>query len=166
MEALRRFLMAHPGEYPLHAFEQSGPPVISTPTLGETYFSLLQQQQARQIDPCNFNDIVQNPQAVRQPYDAFVDKHFIQPLVDRALESRDPEDRALYMEMAGLSRLHHRLMPAILDLQCRSAKEIRDNDGQFLPREAFRQFDCLNGRLQKMIVQHKTSQRTRRGRRG
>jgi hypothetical protein len=163
--ALRRFLVMHPGKYSLHAFEQPGPPVTPTPTLGETYFALLKRQQARQKDPLNFADIVHDPQAARQPYDTFVDQHFVRPLVEMALASADPEERVLYMEMAGLSRLHHRVMPAIFDMQGRSAREIQDNEGQFLPREAFRQLDHLSGRLQKLIVQHKATQRTRRGRR-
>jgi hypothetical protein len=165
LAALRQFFARHPAQYPLQAFERAGPPVMPTPTPAETYFKLLEQQQSRRTDPYNFKDILHDPQTARQPYDTFVDQHFVRPLIDRAMESPDPEDRALYMEMAGLARLHHRIMPAIFDLQCRSAKEVRENEGQILPKEAFRQLDYLDGRLQKLIIQHKASQRERRGRR-
>jgi hypothetical protein len=140
--------------------------VTPTPTLGETYFTLLKQQQTRQKDQGNFGDIVHNPQAARQSYDDFVDMHFVRPLVNSALESADPEERTLFMEMARLSRLYHQMMPIIFDMQCRSAKDIQGNEGQFLPREAFGQLDHLSGRLQRLILQHKAAQRTRRGRRG
>jgi hypothetical protein len=163
---LRRFLLKHPGKYPLHAFERPGPPVMPTPTLGETYMALLKQQHAGQKDPVNFADIIRDPKESRQQYDNFVDQHFVRPLVDRALGSPDPEDRALYMEMAGLTRLHHHIMPAIFDAQRRSARDIAASEGQYLPPEAFRQLDHLSGRLQKLILQHKASQRGRRGRRG
>ena len=66
----------------------------------------------------------------------------------------------------SMARLHHRIIPAIFNLQCRSATEIQDKEGHILPKEAFRQLDYLTGRLQKLIIQHKASQRGRRWRRG
>ena len=121
-EVLRQYFLVQAGKHPLKAFERPGPPVIPTPTLGQRYFDLLKKQQARDKDPFKFADIIENPQASQQMYDEFVDKHFVRPVVEKALQCQDPEERTLCMEIAALARLHHRMLPALFDLLRRAPR--------------------------------------------
>jgi hypothetical protein len=160
-EALRNFFATPRGNYLLSAFRQSGPPTAPTPA--QTYVKLLREL-TRPTPAENTGIVTRNPHAARQKHERFTDEHFFKPLIERALGNSDPEERARLMQMAGLSRLYHGLTSMIFEMQGRCSPAERFSQGQFLPKEIFRQLDSLCGRLQKLIATRKTTQRTPRGR--
>ena len=154
--ALRSFFGKYLGNHRLQAFEHPGPPSVPNPTPGEIYFDLLEKLKARPRGP---SSCMTDPDAVRRSYDSFVDEHFVRPLFEKAMQSRDPADRALYAEMAGIARLYHRVMPAVFDSQCQSADAIWKNNGHFLSPELFEQSESLGGQLLKVIHEHAAIQK-------
>jgi len=159
--ALRSFFVTHPGTFPLKDFQRLNPSPTKGPTPAKKYFELLANLQTKPIDPLDIPAILRNPQAAQQTYDAFIERQFLMPMVEKAMETANPEERARLMQISTLLRLHHGITPAILDMLRRSTEDIRNNGGQFLPTDTFRQFDHLHARLQKLYQLQKPSPRSR-----
>ena len=92
-------------------------------------------------------DPLSNGPASPNPYEAFVDRHFVQPFVDRALRDRDPEDQVLDLQMATLLRLYHRAVAVVYKIQGQMAQIHGAHATAILPPELFKQFTALSAQL-------------------
>lgn len=164
-DALRRYLLTNRANYPLKSFQRPGPPTIKVPTPAETYFTLMKNAMKKpQPDRGDFLFPREDPQEARRNYQRFVDEQFVQPFVEQALRSSDPEDRALFIQMAVASRLFHGVMPATYDVLAQSAEDMHRNGGSFLPPEVLKQLESLGGQFPKLVREHARLRKERRHR--
>ena len=115
------------------------------PSLADTYLQHLDRLVARSRDDGT------DPQEERRKYDGLVDQLFVRPLVERAMQAKDLEDRGLFIHLATLARLYHHIVPNVLASERRSCEELRWNNGMPLPPEPFEQWKGLANEMLKVI---------------
>ena len=147
-EAVRRFLLPCPTRYPLEAFLAPGPPKLQKPAKPSPAEAYLQHLD-RLAPPSRRNPT--DPEPERGRYDELVDQLFVRPLVERAMQAKDLEDRGLFIHLATLARLYHHIVPAVLASERRSCEELRWNNGMPLPPEPFEQWKGLANEMLKVI---------------
>jgi len=115
------------------------------PSLADTYLQHLDRLVARSRDDGT------DPQEERRKYDGLVDQLFVRPLVERAMQTKDLDDRVLSMHLAMLARLYHHIVPNVLASERRSREDLRWSYSIPLPPEPFEQWSRLANEMLKVI---------------
>ncbi|MFH1267445.1 MAG: hypothetical protein ABIK89_17110 [Planctomycetota bacterium] len=109
-KAVRRFVLNRQTAFPLKAFLEPGPPKVQTPAKPSLARMYLDQLDRLNRDP---RDPGADPEEDRRRYEELVDRLFVRPLLDRALETKDLDDRALSTHAAMLARVYHQIAPQL-----------------------------------------------------
>lgn len=164
VEALQRCVWAPHAHHNLTNLAQGRRPLVRVPTAAAAYFELWTKRQAILQNVADVSDTTQRHAEVHQQYEAFVEKQFVRPLVEKALDSGAPEERMLLVEMASFSRLFHQVLPTASAARSQSARDYQGEAGRLFPRETFRQIRELGDILLKSIAHFKNLQKKGRRR--
>lgn len=135
----------------LSDFTRPGPPPKRKPDVAGIYLSGLKEPPPEAPDPFGLNCVQRKPKTKGPTYKSVVDDHFVRPIVERALRSRQPEERAIDASLAMTTSAVHEMMPAVFDSLRGCGERLGQADGALLPPEAFGQLMALVEKQIKLV---------------
>ena len=100
----------------------------------------------------------------RQEYQALAHEFFVRPLIERALDTRNLDDRALTLHLATLARMYTEIWPTVVAWQRQWAGELQWNPCSAFPAEIYKPWNDLGKQIVDVISRRAAlRKRKRRG---
>lgn len=137
----------------LSDFLTPGPPPAKKFDPAQGYLRQLAEKPPAKRDLLGINYLLSTPKPkpAGPSYEKIIDQFLVQPFVARAMETNDPEQRALDLQLAITVKLLLLPMPAIVEAVRQARDDLMDPEGALLSPELFKQFMALQEQLTELI---------------